>query len=73
MLERNFQLSDFRRVVEINDLTVIKQLVEQNCGITFYTAVLWNGSWRKDSCARSFAGLGGAARIYLSVEKGQCF
>lgn len=35
LLERNFQLSDFRRVVEINDLTVIKQLVEQNCGITF--------------------------------------
>ena len=35
LLERNFQLSDFRRVVEINDLTVIKQLVAQNCGITF--------------------------------------
>ena len=35
LLERNFQLSDFRRVVEINDLTVIKQLVEQNCGIPF--------------------------------------
>ena len=35
LLERNFQLSDFRRVVEINDLTVIKHLVEQNCGITF--------------------------------------
>ena len=35
LLERNFQLSDFRRGVEINDLTVIKQLVEQNCGITF--------------------------------------
>lgn len=35
LLERNFQLSDFARVIEINDLTVIKQLVEQNCGITF--------------------------------------
>ncbi|HIX30727.1 MAG TPA: LysR family transcriptional regulator [Firmicutes bacterium] len=33
--ERNYQLSDFARIVEINDLTVIKQLVEQNCGVTF--------------------------------------
>lgn len=35
LLERNFQISDFSRVVEINDLTVIKYLVEQDCGITF--------------------------------------
>ena len=35
LLERNFQLSDFARIIEINDLTVIKQLVEQNCGVTF--------------------------------------
>ena len=33
--ERNFQLSDFRHIVEISDLHVIKELVKAGCGITF--------------------------------------
>lgn len=33
--ERNFQLPDFRRLVEISDLHVIKELVAADCGITF--------------------------------------
>lgn len=35
MEERNFQLSDFRHIVEISDLHVIKELVKAGCGVTF--------------------------------------
>ena len=33
--ERNHRVEDFRRVVEISDLYVIKELVKAGCGITF--------------------------------------
>ena len=33
--ERNFRPSDFRRVIEVSDLNLIKELVKSGCGITF--------------------------------------
>ncbi len=33
--ERNFRPADFRHVIEISDLTIIKELVKADCGITF--------------------------------------
>lgn len=33
--ERNLQLSDFQSVVEIGNISAIKQLAQENCGITF--------------------------------------
>ena len=32
---KNLQISDFRHVIEISDLQVIKELVAADCGITF--------------------------------------
>ncbi len=42
--EKNLQVSDFRNVVEISNLSMIKTLVAENCGVTF----LYEAAVRKE-------------------------